>query len=221
MSDEKLHADEKDPHTSVAVACIQAFPRVLLLFLVAAFLYANKADIRSFLARATGLSFGGVSIAANYGTLSTKFSDGDKALQAVGNRTAILWARASLPCYSGAQILWVDDHPEYNAPYRRVIEGWGAKVMAAQSNADAERLLDARTFDVVISDIARDDPKDQSGLALIKELQKRWPNDAPPIIFFIAQVTGPKPEGSFALTNRSDELIFNLTDALASRPGRC
>jgi CheY-like chemotaxis protein len=56
-----------------------------------------------------------------------------------------------------ARILWVDDHPENNTPITELLRRLGASVDTARSNADAFALLRTSRYDVIISDVGRDD----------------------------------------------------------------
>ncbi|MGW0040052.1 hypothetical protein [Gordonia sp. NPDC003376] len=67
------------------------------------------------------------------------------------------------------QILWVDDHPEGNARERHALLMAGATVYDALSNRMAEDLRSVRQFDLVITDIGRDDEV-TNGFDLIRDL---------------------------------------------------
>jgi response regulator RpfG family c-di-GMP phosphodiesterase len=72
------------------------------------------------------------------------------------------------PCHSrprrGFTVGWADDHPEYNTAIAELLRQFGASVETPRSNAAALALLRASRYDVVISDVARDDEGPDSNL---------------------------------------------------------
>jgi hypothetical protein len=65
---------------------------------------------------------------------------------------------------SRARILWTDDHPEYNTAIVELLRRFGAAVETPRSNAEGLALLQASRYDVVISDVARDNEGPGSNL---------------------------------------------------------
>lgn len=63
-----------------------------------------------------------------------------------------------------ARVLWVDDHPEYNVSVVQLLEGFGTEVDLARTNAEAFEALGAGTYDVIITDVGRDDEGEGSDL---------------------------------------------------------
>lgn len=78
---------------------------------------------------------------------------------------------------SRARVLWVDDHPENNRSIVELLRHFGAAVDTPRSNAAALGLLAASRYDVVVSDVARDDEGPGSnlkGVALAEEVHHRF-----------------------------------------------
>lgn len=76
-----------------------------------------------------------------------------------------------------ARILWVDDHPENNFPIVELLRRYGASVDTPRSNRQARSLLQANRYDVVISDVARDNEGPGSalkGIELVEEVFANW-----------------------------------------------
>jgi CheY-like chemotaxis protein len=116
-----------------------------------------------------------------------------------------------------ASILWVEDDHTLTAPERQALSSLGAEIVEAETTDEAVEYLTHSTFDVVISDMDRAG-NSQAGLELLS-----WLRGHPqvPVIFYIADVDpdGPDPAGSFGLTDRPDELLHLVMDALVRRRG--
>lgn len=113
-----------------------------------------------------------------------------------------------------SQLLWIDDEPSSTRTERSALTALGVVIETAASDDDARRRLAAERYDVVISDIARDDRKD-AGLAFISTIREH--DETVPIIFYIRNLSPHlgTPAGALGLTNRPDELVDLLLDALA------
>ncbi len=114
---------------------------------------------------------------------------------------------------SGAQLLWVDDHPENNLNERKMFKELNIEVDIAKSTDEALQMLKHARYDLILSDMARyDDPAD--GLDFLKQFRK---TDAKtPVIFYIGTIDPKKgvPAKAFGITNRPDELLHLVLDAL-------
>ena len=114
---------------------------------------------------------------------------------------------------SGARILWIDDHPNNNTIEIGLLRHFGAIVDLALSNQDARERLKSAVYDVVLSDITRENV-DEDGKDIVWDVK-----DAvltPPLIFYVGEAR-PIPEGAFGLTIRLDELLHLILDALERR----
>jgi len=122
----------------------------------------------------------------------------------------------------GAHILWIDDHPNWIESEARTLEHLGARVTRVLSTEAAlaaiPSLLRAswRPLRVIISDIGRGDRKN-AGIQAIPKLQAAAPGV--PVIFFIANLDPSRgvPAGAAGITNRTDELLHLVLDALERR----
>lgn len=76
-------------------------------------------------------------------------------------------------------ILIVDDDFDYLFQYRLHLESWGYKVVTAESQAEAEEILDKFKPDLAILDLMME--SDDSGFILSYKLKKKYP-DIPVII---------------------------------------
>jgi CheY-like chemotaxis protein len=117
---------------------------------------------------------------------------------------------------NGARILWVDDAPANNQIETQLFEAAGARVDSLTSNVEAMAAVDRIIYDLVISDIARPD-EGKAGLTLADALVVL--PSAPAVILYVGQAKKPVPASAFAVTDRPDELVHFVLDALARRRG--
>jgi CheY-like chemotaxis protein len=104
----------------------------------------------------------------------------DDEQEAVGEATkqvVLTRVERNADLLSRARVLWVDDHPENNRSIVELLRHFGAAVDTPRSNPAALGLLAASRYDVVVSDVARDDEGPGSGLKgveLAEEVHRRF-----------------------------------------------
>jgi CheY-like chemotaxis protein len=122
-------------------------------------------------------------------------------------------ARGELGAASKAKILWVDDHPENNAGLQSAFEALGMKVVDVKSNDEIGDAFERESrFDVVITDMARDQPQDLlAGLKTVELIKHRHPG-VPVIIYSAAYATAHRGETPvapvIAITNSPQEVFY-------------
>ncbi len=116
----------------------------------------------------------------------------------------------------GARILWIDDHPENLRAEIETLRAFRAEVATARSTEQAEARLGAGVFDVIVSDIERGGDA-EAGVAALPRLRRRAPDT--PVVFYVARLDRERapPEGALGVTNRTDELLHLILDALERR----
>ena len=116
--------------------------------------------------------------------------------------------KQNLAVFRDAQVLWVDDHPEYNRNERKMFRRLGVEIDIAKSTEEALEMLRNQIYDLVISDMARDTTT--AGLEFLAQFRKE--DETTPVIFYIGEIDPTKgvPPQAFGITNRPDELL-NLT----------
>ena len=120
----------------------------------------------------------------------------------------------------GSCIAWVDDHPETNLAERRLLSRMGVfvePVSTAAEVATRARMGGPTSWDVVISDAARPADPDAGVSATVARLRNG--GHTGPVIFYIGSVDRARgvPADVFGLTNRPDELVHLVVDALERR----
>lgn len=132
-----------------------------------------------------------------------------EAIDSVGRRAA-----RNAEALKGRVALWVDDHPEWTRAERLVLHRLGIYAEPVRSTEEARRELGAahaHTYDLVISDLSRDDATDEA--MEIIELAKRAPG-SPHVIFYVGSARPDIPPGAFGITSRPDELWHLVMDVL-------
>jgi CheY-like chemotaxis protein len=154
----------------------------------------------------------------------------EQGVTAVAGRAVVARLRGHEELLRRARILWVDDHPENNLPVAGLLRHFGASVDLPRSNAEAIGLMGAGRYDVVISDVARDDEgagSELKGIELAELIFDRW--GLRPILFVGRFNPATLPSASpaqrleliqriqrstFAITNRVDEVLQYVLDML-------
>lgn len=128
-------------------------------------------------------------------------------------------ATRAAPLLKGRRILWLDDDVANNRLERDLLAAFGVKIEQVQNNDAALRALepDGGGYDLILSDVARP-AGEPTGLDFLEQYRGR--GSSLPVIFYISVVDEdrPVPLGAFGLTNRPDELVHLVIDALERQP---
>jgi CheY-like chemotaxis protein len=142
-------------------------------------------------------------------------------------KAAIDRANAHRSVFEGAEILWVDDRPSNNRNEARMLRSFGALVTFAATTDEASRALQTaaeqhQPFDLILSDISRDlpAPDPTAGLTMLPPL--RHAGFHQPVIYYVGRPNADAgvPAGAFGVTNRPDQLLELIIDALSRVRGR-
>ncbi len=129
-------------------------------------------------------------------------------------------AERSAAVLKGRRLLWIDDVVTNNRKERDLLESLGLKIEQVQSNAAAEMALapDGGGYDLILSDINRPEGE-PSGLDFLAAYRQRPVDQRVPVIFYVTvrDRDKPLPLAAFGLTNRPDELLHLVIDALERR----
>lgn len=123
-------------------------------------------------------------------------------------------AKRNIDVFNNARILWIDDRPENNRHERRMFRQLRTHVDNATNSADALKLLDIDIYDLVISDIARKDERDDDGIKFLNTFRDQDSNT--PVIFYVGNYVQKQgvPPMAFGITDRPDQLLHLVLDAL-------
>ena len=112
---------------------------------------------------------------------------------------------------NGARILWVDNTPSNNFNERRLFERAGATIDPALRTADGLEATRLHPYDLIISDWARPE-SENAGPELLRALRDRGVHV--PAVFYAGRVQGRERGDAIGLTDRPDELLHIVLDAL-------
>lgn len=186
------------------------------LFIVARVLLTSPGSLKTLVLGPTGLSMEFVEAkVAQAVDQSPQGSDSGVGFAAKRSVVDRLQRHADL--LADARILWVDDHPENNAPILELFRRYGAVIDCPTSNPEALRLLRAARYDVIISDVGRDSEGPDSelkGLELAETVYRQWSQQ---VVLFTARfnpatVPGVSPEARLELVRRVQRSVFGMTN---------
>jgi CheY-like chemotaxis protein len=202
-----------------------------LLWVVLAFyvLWLLRQPLAAAVPRLAGFEAFGVKLALAGGTaldaaieLAQKHPDWPVEVTAADRKAALDRANANRVLFEGAEILWVDDRPSNNRNEARMLRSFGALITFAATTEEALRALQTgadqhQAFDIILSDISRDMPAADptAGLTMLPRL--RGIGFHQPVIYYIGRPSSEAgvPAGAFGVTNRPDQLLQLVIDALA------
>lgn len=121
-----------------------------------------------------------------------------------------------------AQVLWVDDYPLNNIYERQALSGIGIHADSYTNNSDALEALEMANYQLVISDIGRDN-SEETGWDLL-DLVHESHSDLP-FLFYIGFVDENRQEkavqkGAKGITDDPGELIRLVTTEISKGEGR-
>jgi len=111
--------------------------------------------------------------------LAEKFPKWKVEIPSIDKERALKRARQHLKVFREAQLLWVDDHPEYNLNERSMFRQLGAEIDVAKCSEESLAMLKDHGYDVIISDVARGN-ESSAGLKFLEEFRKQ--NKTTPVI---------------------------------------
>jgi CheY-like chemotaxis protein len=190
-----------------------------------------RGPLTAAVSRLTGVEAWGVKFALSGGeqALAAAFEVANKNPKWVAEaaeqdrQMALEKAKARRQVFEGAEILWVDDRPSNNRNESRMLRSFGASITVACTTDEAcdaikAANVEARPFDLVLSDISRDLPPPlnaRGGLDMLTTF--RADRITLPVIFYVGVFDrgAGTPDGAFGITRRPDILLTLVGDALA------
>jgi len=154
--------------------------------------------------------------------LAEKNPDWPVEVSAADRKAAIDRANAHRSVFEGAEILWVDDRPSNNRNEARMLRSFGALVTFAATTEEALHAVQTgaeqhHPFDLILSDISRDLPAfdKTAGLTMLPRLRDAGYHQ--PVIYYVGHPNADAgvPAGAFGVTNRPDQLLQLVIDALS------
>jgi CheY-like chemotaxis protein len=205
---------------NIAIELIKIIPSTLwfLLFIIVLILFYQTIrndllpNLSAFKAAGVELSFVKESIDAAL-ELAEKSPQWNVEVLPEDKEHALNRAKHNFRIFKGSRILWVDDHPENNLNERGMFRQLNTEIDIARSTEEALAITRRGKYDLVISDMARDSDA-TAGLDFLKRF--RVEDKTTPVIFYVGVFDPTKgiPPLAFGITNRPDELLHLILDAL-------
>lgn len=189
---------------SIWIKLIGTLPAVLWVVLAAVVYFTLRGTIvQRMVPRLTAVRALGVEVELADKLLDQAQDEGQAEDSATARRTALGRLEHAADVLRAGKVLWVDDRPEGNAPLVELFRAAGMHVDIALSTAEATPLFRRRPYNVIISDIARnDDPR--AGIKMLRSLEQ-YNVDVPVLIY----------TGRFDPERGVDRRIFAATTAPA------
>lgn len=135
----------------------------------------------------------------------------------VAKRTVLARMRRDADLLANARILWVDDHPEGNTSLIELLQEFDARVDTPRSNVDALALLRSARYDVIISDVGRDEEGPNSDLKGIELAESVFADFGQTVILFTlrfdpTQLPGATAGEKLEVARRVDRSVFGRTN---------
>lgn len=193
---------------------ISILPAVLWIILACAlFFWIGRDQIRLALLRVNKLGVGGLEVSFR-DDLSTAAMARNSTITAPQLNRASRRLAGSNAITNGARVLWVDDDQTLIRNEVKLLEETGIRVERVKSSKTALQLISENVYDLVISDIDRDGDK-TAGLKMA-EANSLTDQDLL-LIFYVGLAEKPTPPTAFGITDRPDELVHLILDALGRR----
>jgi CheY-like chemotaxis protein len=208
---------------------VRVIPSALWVAVVLLALYLFREPIRSLLGRLRSARLPG-NVELNFGpalgraveAASKRLPESELGLTPQKVEALLSRARLNADAVVGARVLWVDDEPEGNVWEREAIDALGISVRTARSTEEAEFYLEHGRLDLVVSDMTRpaEEIDERKAGCMLRDAMQRHGLTAP-LIFYVLELDLDRrpPERTFAITNRPDELLDYVLDALRFRGG--
>jgi hypothetical protein len=227
-----LAAASPDTGHDALLALLNAIPTLLWVVLIGILIWKFYDVIRDrILPNVTSFKVFGIEleIARQQIDYATKQSNQSGNITDRDKSAVLIRADAMASVLRGAEILWVDDSPQYNVYERRFFHSLGIGADTASSAKEALNLLRSIKYDLVITDMRRDSEPTTDGkeagaqlaatihaLAMGKEAGVPADNYDLPCLVYSAEFDPSRgtPPFVFGMTNRPDELAMFVMDIL-------
>lgn len=131
----------------------------------------------------------------------------------VGASAALRRAQVVDEVVQGANILWVDDNPDWIKAEREMLIALGGSVQVTTRSESAQDFLEREDYDLVLSDVSRHGRPDE-GVVFLERMRSDGFDE--PVVYYVGDLDPSRgtPVGSFGITRRPDELLHLVLDVL-------
>ncbi len=199
--------------SDIALAVIAQIAAIVWAGVVLVVIVMYRKEIRQLLSKFSGFELAG---------FKASFPAQDESLQKVTEKYQLSVSkeqrervlkrlRRAQGLLKDTRILWADDDPGSNIDERKLLRSFGATVDLARSTEEGLRMAEEEYYDIIISDISRRVGED--GLVFLQKLRAKGNTTC--LIFYVRDLTDKgAPHSAFGITNRPDELLHYVVDAL-------
>ncbi len=203
----------------IIIEFIKIIPSILWFGVIITLLILFYTPLRNLLSNLNEFKALGVEMSFVKDTMDAALKLADKSpkwkveVPQADRERVIARAKKHLHILKNAQILWIDDHPENNRNEMRMFQQLKAQVDTVTDTDAALAILKENKYDVILSDMARGDRSD-AGVDFLQKFRRR--DESTPVIFYVGVFDKKRgtPPQSFGITNRPDELLHLVLDAL-------
>jgi CheY-like chemotaxis protein len=205
---------------TVAVELVRLLPELLWFALAVALIYALWQPIRhELLPNLVNMKAGGIELSFLREAMDRAVELAEKSpkwhivVPPKCRERVLRRARRAAAVVKGGEVLWIDDDHSNNRNERRMLRQLDVAVTTVANTDEALAALQEGEFDLVLSDMGRG-AQPAAGLALLPALKER--GREVPVIFYVGNLEPERgvPPGAFGITNRPDELLHLILDAL-------
>jgi CheY-like chemotaxis protein len=200
--------------SDVIVEVIKIVPTLLwILFIAALVMFFRKPIQDEVLPRLGGVSAFGIELKFAREELDKAVEKQTVVVSKEDRSMVFKRAQNITNALQGAQILWVDDNPDWILDERRILRSFGIFVDVARSTEEALSVLEQTDYNAVISDMERGENRN-AGRELLAEMRVRrlyrW------MIFYVGDFDESRgiPPYAFGMTNRPDHLLHYVMDVI-------
>lgn len=113
-----------------------------------------------------------------------------------------------------SRVLWVDDHPENNEHEIRALKALEVEIDTVTSNDEAEQAVSRDGYDLIISDIGRDEPEEATaGLQLPARLAAVL-GYSPRVVYYTGHAEWPETPDGYPVADTPSHLLQLIRLAL-------
>lgn len=199
----------------VLAAVIATVPSLATVVVVVVVLVYNRARLSVVLDRMNRVSIVGV-LDLELAAESLVQARTNSVLSETDARRVVRRAARAAQSVAGFRVLWVDDEPRGNDYERQFLRSIGVVVQTALTTNEALAHLDRDDFDLVITDIAREESV-TAGLELVQTYLPASGHDDVPVVGYVLEARATTPPGFRAVVDRPDELIHQVLDVAERR----
>lgn len=207
-------------YDNLALEIVKHLPSILWFFLACTLVILFYRPVRyELLPNLAGLKAMGVEFSFVKHSITTAIELAEKSPQwkvviaDVDRENVLKRVKQHLELFREVRVLWIDDVPDSLRNERKMLQRLQMDIDLAPSSAAAEKMLQENDYDLILSDMARHGDN-TAGLQFLEKYAQR-PKRVP-FIFYVGTLDPTKgvPPYAFGITNRPDELLHLILDAL-------